>query len=377
MGARRRRFVWPILVGCVIALALAPGAAPRTGAPQAPPLVTFTCTPAPADCTGWYTANVTIRWTVDATATRTVGCNTDTITGDTTGMVESCYAENQFGQSTLVRVTLKVDKTPPAVTGAVADRGPDANDWYNHPLAVAFRGVDSTSGVRGCSVASYAGPDSATAAVSGTCRDNAGNTSPRQTFVFKYDATPPVLRATRSALNRAVVLRLRTSPNTQLVSIHRAVASKKGARQSMGPRVFQGAGKVFRDRHLRNGVTYVYTVLAVSEAGLVSSTKVLATPTPLFAPSRGTRVQRPPVLRWGRVRHASYYNVQLLRNGRKILSVWPTGTSLRLYRRWTFQHHHYTLKPGRYDWYVWPGFGAPGATRYGGLLGQSHFIVEG
>jgi hypothetical protein len=377
MRPRLRRPGRPILVVGLLALVLAPGAASKGAGPHAAPVVTFACTPAPVDCTGWYRTNVTIRWTVDQSATKTVGCNTDTITTDTTGTVESCYAENQYGQSTLVRVTLRVDKTLPALTGAHPDRAPDANGWYNHPLTVAFQGVDSTSGVAGCSVSRYAGPTSAAAAVSGTCSDRAGNTSPAQSYVFKYDATPPALRAAGSALNRAVVLQWRTSSNTQLVSIHRALASKKGSRQSLGPRVYQGAGKAFRDRHLRNGVAYVYSLLAVSEAGLVSSTKISATPTALFNPSRGARVHRPPLLRWGRVRRASYYNVQLFRNGKKVLSAWPTRTSLRLHWRWSFERRHYRLSPGRYDWFVWPGFGAPAATKYGRLLGQNHFTVGG
>jgi len=315
--------------------------------------------------------------TVVQIATKNVVCNTDTIKPVTIGTVESLYTINKLGQLTLVRVTLRVDETPPAVTGATPDRGPDVNGWYNHPLTVAFQGSDSTSGVAGCSVSPYGGPSSGAAAVSGTCRDRAGNTSPAQSYVFKYDATPPALRAAGSALNHAVVLRWRTSSNTQLVSIHRVLASKKNARQSLGPRVYHGAGKAFRDRHVRNGVAYLYSVLAVSEAGLVSSTKISATPTALFNPSRGARVHRPPLLRWGRVRKASYYNVQLFRNGQKVLSAWPTGTSLRLHWRWSFKQRHYRLSPGRYDWFVWPGFGAPTAAKYGRLLGQNHFTVGG
>jgi len=377
MRPRLRRPGRPILIVALVALVLAPGAASKGAGLLSAPVVTFACTPVPADCTGWHRTNVTIRWTVDMSATKTVGCNTDTIMSDTKGTLESCYAENQYGQSTLVRVTLMVDKTPPAVTGAVPDRGPDANGWYNHPLTVAFQGADSTAGLPSCSSSTYAGPDSAAAAVTGTCSDRAGNTSPAQAYVFKYDATPPSLRVARSALSRAVVLRWTTSSNTQLVSIHRALASKKGASQSLGPRVYHGAGKAFRDRHVRNGVAYVYSLFAVSEAGLVSTKKISATPTPLFAPSRGARVHQPPLLRWARVRKASYYNVQLYRNGNKVFSAWPARNSLRLHWRWSFKRRHYRLSPGRYDWFVWPGFGAPTAAKYGRLLGRNHFTVGG
>lgn len=357
-----------------LALAFAPGAAPRDTLPGAP-VVSFACSPAPEDCRGWYTGDVSITWTVMG-ATRTEGCNIDTIRTDTQGKLEWCYAENDYA-STRVELRIKVDKTPPTVSGAVPDRPPDANGWYNHPLSVTFTGADATSGVAGCSVAGYAGPDNAAASVAGICRDNAGHTSAPLTFGFKYDSSPPTVRASSWALNRAVVVRWTVSPDTQLVSVHRAPVAAKGTRQVNGPRVYQGAAKLYLDRRLRNGISYIYTVFAVGQAGLVGAAKVEATPTPLFDPPRDAAVRQPPLLRWAPVPGATYYNVQLRRNGRKILSLWPLQTSLQLRWRWRFQQRRYRLLPGRYDWYVWPGYGDPGAVQYGRLLGRSTFTLQG
>jgi hypothetical protein len=319
-----RKSTSPPLVAGFLALASAPGAAPKGDAQLVAPAVTFGCTPAPADCTGWYTTPVTVRWTWDATATKTVGCNTDTITWDTQGEARSCYAENQCGQSTRVEIKIKVDRTPPTVTAAVPDRPPDANGWYHHPLSMTFQGVDATSGVAACSVPAYAGPDSGAASVAGTCRDNAGNTSPAQPYGFKYDATTPTIHASSSELNETVVLRWTASSNTKSVSIHRAPAFAN-----------------------------------------------------LFSPARNALLRRPPLLRLAPVRGATDYNVQLRRNGKKILSVWPVGTSLQLHWRWRFQHRRYRLSPGCYVWYVWPGLGDPAAVRFGQLLGHSGFTLEG
>jgi hypothetical protein len=371
-----RNSLRPLLAASFLALVLAPGAAPTgVGVLPGAPVVSFTCTPAPADCRGWYTTDVRVEWTVQS-ASATQGCNIDTIRADTQGKVESCYAENEYG-STRVEVRIKVDKTPPTVTGAVPDRPPDANGWYNHPLSVTFQGTDATSGLAACTATGYGGPDNAAASVSGVCRDNAGLVSAPQAYGFKYDASPPKVRASSWALNRVVVLRWTVSPDTQMVSIHRSPSSANGSRQPSGPRVYRGAAKLFLDRHVRNGVSYVYTVFALGQAGLVSATKVEATPTPLFQPPRDAAVRRPPRLRWAPVRGATYYNVQLRRNGRKIFSAWPEGTSLQLPRRWRFEHRRFRLSPGRYEWSVWPGFGNPAAVKYGRLLGQSGFIVEG
>jgi hypothetical protein len=376
MATIRRHSVRSLLATGVLALVLAPGAAPKGSSATGAPWVTFACSPAPADCTGWYTTNVTIRWTWDPAADGTTGCNTQTLTADTTGAVQSCTAMIADAKTT-VDVTLKVDKTPPTVTAAVPDRKPDANGWYNHPLSVAYQGTDATSGVAGCTVTGYTGPDSSTASVLGTCRDNAGNTSAPTPYGFKYDARAPIIKVSGSPLNHLVVLRWAVSPNTRMVAIHRAPVSQRRTQQKLGARVYQGAGRRFRDTQVENGVSYVYTVQAVSRAGLTSLARIAATPTPLFSPRRGAVLDRPPTLRWATVPRATYYNVQLRRNGKKILSIWPARTSVQLHWRWSFEHRRFRLSPGRYAWYVWPGFGAPAGASYGRLLGQSSFIVGG
>ena len=53
------------------------------------------------------------------------------------------------------------------------------------------------------------------------------------------------------------------------------------------------------------------------------------------------------MLRWTKVRGARYYNVQLLRDGRKLLSAWPGRPRFKLERAWRFNGHRFRLKPGR------------------------------
>jgi hypothetical protein len=77
------------------------------------------------------------------------------------------------------------------------------------------------------------------------------------------------------------------------------------------------------------------------------------------------------------VPNATYYNVQLYHDGKKILTAWPHATQLRLQASWTFDGRKYTLSPGRYRWYVWPGYGSLSANRYGKLIGTRSFVVTG
>jgi len=109
----------------------------------------------------------------------------------------------------------------------------------------------------------------------------------------------------------------------------------------------------------------------VTKAG---STRTVAS-TALLAPAAGAHVTKPPLLRWRQARRATYYNVQLYRSGRKVLSTWPTRTKLQLQSRWRFGGRTMQLSPGNYQWYVWPGYGRPSARSYGRLLGSSTFVV--
>ena len=72
------------------------------------------------------------------------------------------------------------------------------------------------------------------------------------------------------------------------------------------------------------------------------------------------------------IRGARFYNVQLYKGSRKILSLWPRASRLRLPLRWRYEKRQYALSRGVYRWFVWPSLGG----RYGSLEGQSSFRVR-
>ena len=126
-----------------------------------------------------------------------------------------------------------------------------------------------------------------------------------------------------------------------------------------------------------NGVRYTYTITARDQAGNSSVRSVVVTPGPqLLSPAPNARLTDPPMLAWTPVRGATYYNVQLYSGDpRKVLSLWPAHASLQLKRTWRFDGRRYRLRPGRYRWFVWPGFGKRSAGRYGNRIGSGTFIV--
>jgi hypothetical protein len=340
---------------------------------HAVPSVEFACTPAPEDCTGWYRSNVTITWTVLPSGSVVAGCRNRTLTTDTVESIEYCSAKD--GSTVSREVPIKVDKTPPVVTGGHPARGADFGGWYNHPVAIAFSGSDLTSGIDSCTAPTYGGPDSGAAAIFGTCVDKAGNVSAPFGYGLSYDATaPPVVSVTAATGDRRVNVRWRAASDVAAVEVVRT----PGLGTAPSSIVFQGSGASFEDTDVKNGERYVYTVRVRDAAGNWDDRTVAVRPHPhLVSPSRLAEVKRrkPPVLRWTPVMRASYYNVQLFRDGRKVLSVWPTKARYQLKKRWTYAGKRRRLVPGKYRWLVWPGFGRRSKTDYGEPLGPRYFRV--
>jgi hypothetical protein len=140
--------------------------------------------------------------------------------------------------------------------------------------------------------------------------------------------------------------------------------------------VYSGHAPSFRDAGLRPGVAYHYTLRSQDDAGNTAVSKITAKLTALYTPPNGAVVRRGTVLGWIAKPGATYYNLQFFLHGRKVMSVWPVGSSLRIPGSWTYQGHTYRLTRGTYRWYVWPGRGARSKAVYGPLLGSSQFRVR-
>src|SRR6266542_556311 len=143
-GSTRRRYL-VVLVLVSLPLLILPVSATSAGAP-----ITVTCNGG-ACSDGWYTVNVTVAFSWDPTdVISTTGCDTKTVSSDTTAIKFTCTVTYKNGAKASLSVTIKRDATPPTITGASASRGPDSNGWYNHGVGVAFTGSDATSGLAGC-----------------------------------------------------------------------------------------------------------------------------------------------------------------------------------------------------------------------------------
>jgi hypothetical protein len=349
-----------------LALALALVALSAPSAASADPTITYSCSPAPTSCKGWYRQPVTIDWDWSpGSAAIVAGCKSDPIDFDTGGTLRACKVTD--GVAVEVELTMRVDMTRPVVTGVTPSRPADFDGWYRSPLQVSFAGTDALSGLDGCSSGTYSGPDAAAAQVRGHCWDRAGNVSAPGAFDLRYDANAPSL-AQVIASGRDHKVRLEWNlPDAANVDVHRG----EKRLMSGGP-----SGSVV-DRGLRNGHRYEYVVSATDAAGNSAKRTFAVVPGPhLFGPPAGARLVEPPLLSWTSVRGADYYNVQLFRGRRKILSVWPTKPRLQLHSKWRYAGDKRRLKPGkRYRWFVWPGEGSRSQSDYGRLIGARTFVI--
>jgi hypothetical protein len=163
-----------------------------------PPVIGYTLNPAspPTGSNGWYRSNVTLTWSVTENESPETlgktGCVDQNITSDQQETTYSCSATSEGGTAGQVDVKIKRDATAPTNVSGSPDRAPDSNGWYNSSVGFTFTGDDATSGIAGCSTASYSGPDGQNKTVSGKCTDNAGNDSAAvNSSAIDYDATRP------------------------------------------------------------------------------------------------------------------------------------------------------------------------------------------
>jgi hypothetical protein len=328
---------------------------------------------------GWYVSDVWINWTLtNISPPLTVDCPPVHFVTDTPAQTATCSATDASGTTTKTTTTIRIDRTPPTVV-ANADRPADGGGFYNQPLTARWTGSDATSGIDSCMSTPYSGPDGTGISLTGTCKDKAGNVSAPVPFVFNYDATPPALSAVTARPGDAGARLAWQASGAARVLVMRTPA---GARAAQNDVVYDGTGDGFTDSGLQNGTRYTYLVQAADLAGNTASGSTSVTPTAdastkhLLSPGAGSSLSRPPLLRWRRIARASYYNVQLFRNGRKILSAWPSKTQYQLRSRWRYRGKRHRLVPGTYRWLLWAGYGHRSQHRYGKLLGRRTFVIR-
>ena len=228
-----------------------------------------------------------------------------------------------------------------------------------------------------------------TTVISFYARDFSGNSTTRNvplTVLPPPEASapplPPVVVASLppnvgvvgvAALDGTLVLTWQPPPGCDHVVVTRS--NSDGSAEKV---VYSGEGSRYEDQGLENGIEYRYVIRCVDASGNRSAgVAIVAVPhrNMLRSPKDGAALKKPPKLVWARDAEADYYNLQLLRNKVRIFAAWPTKTTFALKKGWKYQGRRYALRPGRYEWFVWPGFGPRKDVNYGTLLGARSFVI--
>lgn len=120
-----------------------------------PPVITSSVT-GTLGADDWYTSDVTVAWSVadDESEFTASGCDTQTVTSDTSGATFTCEATSAGGTSS-ESVTIKRDTTGPAIASATASPG---MLWAPNnkmvAITVSVDASDAGSGLAGCSITS-------------------------------------------------------------------------------------------------------------------------------------------------------------------------------------------------------------------------------
>jgi hypothetical protein len=196
-------------------------------------------------------------------------------------------------------------------------------------------------------------------------------------WVWTVDRVPPadVTRLQAHVVYGRLDLTWRFTPASGAARV--VVLRSTNVKRAAQTRVYSGSGSSYTDARFSNGAFHRYKIVTADEAGNASrGIDVVVRPSALLlTPKEGAKLTAPPALRWRRVPKATYYNVQLFRGNRKVLSAWPVTSRLNVGRQWSYGGRRQALRPGLYTWYVWPGLGPRVRGIYGDLVGQSSFSV--
>ena len=194
-------------------------------------------------------------------------------------------------------------------------------------------------------------------------------------WTWTVDTAPPAaVTASHAAVGyKRLVLSWTAPADADHVVVLRGTSAKKAATSQ----VYSGPASSYTEARFANASYHRYSITSVDKAGNVSPAVQVDVPASalLLAPADGATLhaKKPQLFRWRAIPNATYYNIQLWRGGRKVLTSWPHRSTLRLPATWKSRGHRYRLTAGYYTWFVWPGFGPRANGSYGDLAGHAIF----
>jgi hypothetical protein len=158
------------------------------------PAVSHTLSPEP-NAEDWNRTDVTVTFAAkdDDNGSGVAGVTPPVIvSSETAGLVVTGTAKDKADNVGTDAVTVRLDKTPPTISGAVTTSSANGNGWYNGPVTVTFTCSDALSGVATCPDPVIL-TDNGVNTAKGTVTDKAGNEATAQIAGIKIDQEKPTL----------------------------------------------------------------------------------------------------------------------------------------------------------------------------------------
>ncbi len=158
------------------------------------PTVEHTLSPKP-NADDWNKSDVTVTFTAkdDDKGSGVASVSAPVkVTAETSGQVVTGTAKDTAGNVGTDTVTVKLDKTAPAISGAITAGTKTASGWYSGPVTVTFTCSDALSGVATCPDPVILSANGANTA-NGTATDKAGNTATVSVSGINIDQEKPTL----------------------------------------------------------------------------------------------------------------------------------------------------------------------------------------
>ena len=160
-----------------------------------------------------------------------------------------------------------------------------------------------------------------------------GNVS-QKSYSWTIDRTKPAAVARFRALARDKVVRLEWKKPIDVDYDHVRILRKRVGTDFWKTIATRASATALKDTAVQNDMRYRYRIQSLDHARNASAgAEVNGRPSKIYSPVFGAIRRSPPLIDWTPVRNATYYNVQVWRNGLKVLSRWPLRSSTRLRSR--------------------------------------------
>ena len=147
----------------------------------------------------WTNQNVTVHFACSDGGSGVASCSSDAVYNTEGTFTASGSATDNAGNSSNTSFgSIKIDKTPPTITGAPTTL-PNSNGWYNGDVAIHWTCSDALSGLAGsCPADSVITGEGDDLSVSALVSDTAGNSASATVSGIKIDRTAPTASASAS-----------------------------------------------------------------------------------------------------------------------------------------------------------------------------------